>query len=44
MRQKKEDIDKMEQDIDEQVYEETKDQHIEKHRLDGEVCDLDSEI
>lgn len=34
----------MEAEIDEQVYEETKDQHIEKHRLDNEVCDLDTEI
>jgi len=34
----------MEQEIDEQVYEDTKDQHIEKHRLDNEVEDLDTEI
>lgn len=34
----------MSQEIDEQVYEDTKDQHIEKHRLDNEVEDLDTEI
>ena len=34
----------MEQEIDEQVYEDTKDQHIEKHRLDNEVEELDQTI
>ena len=34
-------VEQMEQEIDEQVYEDAKDQHIEKHRLDNEVGDLD---
>ena len=34
----------MEQEIDEQVYDDTKDQHIEKHRLDNEVEELDQTI
>ena len=44
MRQQREQAEKMEHDIDEQVYEDTKDQHIEKHRLDNEVEELDQEI
>ena len=34
----------IEGEIDEQVYEDTKDLHIEKHRLDNEVDELDQEI
>jgi len=34
----------MELEIDEQVFEDTKDQHIEKHRLDNEVEELDQTI
>ena len=44
MRQQREEVDRMGQEIDEQVYDDTKDQHIEKHRLDNEICDLDAEI
>lgn len=34
-------MERIEAEIDEQVYEDTKDQHIEKHRLDNEVDELD---
>jgi hypothetical protein len=37
-------VERIEGEIDEQVYEDTKDQHIEKHRLDNEVDELDQEI
>ena len=44
MRKQKESIERIEAEIDEQVYEDTKDQHIEKHRLDNEVEEIDQEI
>ena len=40
MRQQKEEVEKTDAEIDEQVYEDTKDQHIEKHRLDNEIDEV----
>lgn len=37
-------VDKMEQEIDDLVYEDTKDQQAEKHRLLGEIDSLSQEI
>ena len=34
----------MEQDIDEKVYEDTKDQQVEKHRISNQIDELESEI
>lgn len=44
IRQLKGDLDRLEAEIDEKVYADTKEQQSEKHRIDNLVDELDSEI
>ena len=44
IKQQRQDLEKMEAEIDEKVYSDTKEQQFEKHRIDNLVDDLDTEI
>ena len=44
MKQDKDKCDKMEQDIEDMVYSDTKEQQVEKHRISNQIDELDQEI